>query len=490
MISSRAVAGLSFLLLYCPTSLFSQSTPKSAELRTTGEQAPAIRTTASLVLVDVLVVQKKTGDPITDLQKEDFLVRDNGKPVSITTFNRGRDQNLRPVQLWFVLTCNEELNFDAIAPLGRRFERTESWGSSFLSGRTLELLPALEHLRAAETVGVAHWCDDGQSEIDRPASLDREKALKVMNDIAARKPVVIQHFGGQDARDQVVSLINRVAQATFPAPFLSFIFVGGKESGASAQSAGAAWSGSMEFSSLELGLTGRDDSSDSSGNLRYAIQSSDYVSRLATFIDALHARYEIGFAPEKHGKKLHHVDVTLTRDAEERYPDAALRYREIYGDSVQGNKAEAALEQKVWRQLDSRLQSAVRSKSIQGGLSFELQRSEGTQEGLERFALKIAPGGLTWKELPNGDRRSIVTAVVAGYSPKGQVITLLVKELEITQESARLPELKDNPVVLSLGATVVKPVARIRVVLRDVASGRIGSQDMQLTEEIHGDRPE
>src|SRR5882672_7438980 len=54
-------------------------------------QEPKIRTTVSLVLVDAVVADKKTGIPIDDLAQGDFLLRDNGKPVELTQFNRGKD---------------------------------------------------------------------------------------------------------------------------------------------------------------------------------------------------------------------------------------------------------------------------------------------------------------------------------------------------------------------------------------------------------------
>ena len=52
-------------------------------------QEPVIRTTTSLVPVDVLVEGKKTGQPIVELQQRDFLLRDNGRAVAPATFNRG-----------------------------------------------------------------------------------------------------------------------------------------------------------------------------------------------------------------------------------------------------------------------------------------------------------------------------------------------------------------------------------------------------------------
>jgi hypothetical protein len=89
--------------------------------------------------------------------------------------------------------------------------------------------------------------------------------------------------------------------------------------------------------------------------------------------------------------------------------------------------------------------------------------------------------------LPNGDRRSIVTMVMAYYSSKGQPIGLVVKKLEIVEARERLGVLKDKPVQLTVTALVTKKAARVRLVVRDVATGHIGTQDVQPMARNGGD---
>jgi hypothetical protein len=75
------------------------------------------------------VPPERTGsarETLINLTQEDFLLRDDGKPIELTRFNRGKDQTLRPVQLWLVLLCNEELHF----PMGVQ-RRTEIEGTGF-----------------------------------------------------------------------------------------------------------------------------------------------------------------------------------------------------------------------------------------------------------------------------------------------------------------------------------------------------------------------
>jgi len=441
-----------------------------------GAQARSIKSTTSLVLVDAMAEDKKSGAPVDDLRQADFQLRDNGKPVSISSFNRGKDQKLRPIQLWFALLCNEELHTQMGGRRRGQVESTEQWGVSFLAGKTRELRPALEHLKPGDTLGVAHWCDDGQSEIDVPPSADHEPALASMDQIAQRKTVVIQQDTGRDVQTEVTALINNMARTSFPEPFLAIIFLGGRQTGKSAGKAGDVWSGFMEESSMDFGMGG--GGSNARESMGYAVQGSDYVKRLGIYLDNLHQRYEIGFEPGKQGKKPHHVSVTLAKDAREKYPDAMLRYREVYSGAEQGASSDSAKQAMDWKDLDSKMRAAVKSPTTQADLKFIAQKMEGTPGGTEHFLVRIPQNDLTWKMLPNGDRRCVVMAVIASYSTKGQPVGVTVKELEIVQEFDRLKELKDKPVLLSLRVTVAKGAAKVRVLVRDDATGHIGTQDL------------
>jgi hypothetical protein len=444
---------------------------------TNGAQTRSIKTTTSLVLVDAMAEDKKSGAPVEDLQQDDFQLRDNGKAVSISSFNRGKDHKLRPIQLWFVLLCNEELHTQMGGRRRGQVESTEQWGVSFLAGKTTELRPALEHLKPEDTLGVAHWCDDGQSEIDVPPSADHYAALAAMDQFAQRKTVVIQQDTGRDPQTEVTALINNTARTSFPEPFLAIIFLGGKQTEkSSGGKSGDVWSGFMEESSMDFGMGGAGTSGTES--FGHAVQGSDYVKRLGVYLDNLHQRYEIGFEPGKEGKKPHRVSVMLTKGAKEKYPDAMLRYREVYSGADQSASSDNAKQAIDWKDLDSKMRAAVKSPTTQTDLKFIAQKMEGTPGGIEHFLVRIPQNDLTWKMLPNGDRRCVVMAVIASYSTKGQPVGVTVKELEIVQEFDRLKELKDKPVLLSLRVTVTKRAAKVRVLVRDDATGHIGTQDL------------
>src|SRR5947209_20539050 len=116
-------------------------------------QAATIRVQSSLVLVDVITRDRKSGLPVRDFKKEDFRLFDNGHELPITTFDAGARYDTRAITLWLVVICNE----GGLPKFGASAE--------FLGEESL-LRPALDHLEAHDRVGVAHWCDNGDSRID------------------------------------------------------------------------------------------------------------------------------------------------------------------------------------------------------------------------------------------------------------------------------------------------------------------------------------
>lgn len=430
-------------------------------------QSQPIRLTTSLVAVDALVQDKTNLLPIENLRQDDFVLKDNGKPTHITSFTRGQDQTLRPVQLWFVLMCNEQIHFQPSTHRPTGMPLTEEWGSRFLHESADQLLPALAHLKPDESIGVAHWCDSGESEIDVEPTLDHSAVLRAIERIASRQTVFIEQDrdkGG--ARAQVLALINNMVRVAFPPPFPAIISVGGKQSGAT-----TADSGSMEVSAMDFGF----ESEERERHLEYKVQGAGYAYRLGAYLDSLHERYEFAFAPGQRDNKPHHVSVALTPAGKAEHPNAALSYREIY---IGEHQPEAAPPTMDWKHLDSKMRAAVNSAEIAPDFKFELRHAVDSHTDAEDFVVSVAANVLTWDRMPNGDRRCVVTTVIAEYSRKHEPLAVTVKQLEIVQQFDRLPVLAGKPVVISVNASAAKGAAKVRVILRDVASGRIGAQDL------------
>jgi VWFA-related protein len=76
---------LVYLILLCSSLVFAQSGSNKREvLKPDG----TIKIDTSLVLVDGIVVSKKTKTVVGDLGRDDFIIRENGKPQAITHFSR------------------------------------------------------------------------------------------------------------------------------------------------------------------------------------------------------------------------------------------------------------------------------------------------------------------------------------------------------------------------------------------------------------------
>jgi hypothetical protein len=436
-----------------------------------GSQETVLRSRTDLVTVDVSVEDSKTGEPIKGLQREDFVVQDDKKTVSLTSFSRGADHVLRRLQLWFVLTCNEYLYY--VPERGRVNPVAMKLGSRFLDGKRPDLAVALGRLEAGESVGVAHWCDNGESEIDLQPTVNREAVLDSMQKIAGAAEVTVHTESKGSVK--VLQLINDVARTTFPEPYPTVIFAGSKRS-ASHRDGDDGSSGVVNFSSLEFGL-GEGPQTSAGSDSKYAVAHNQYGERLSAIIEILHNRHELGFAPRKEGKAQHHISVTLAKNAERRYPHAVLRYPETYSEETpaESKHAKHSLEMS---DLDSKMRAALASAKNMDEMAMMVSQVPQGGQGDLVFNVRIGPGQVTRQGLPDGKRQSVVTAVVASYSAKGKLVGLEIKNLEIKQDISARPDLNDKPVTFSLKAPVAKGAARIRVVVRDVASGRRASQDL------------
>jgi hypothetical protein len=135
----------------------------------------------------------------------------------------------------------------------------------------IEMTTSLTHLNAGDTVGVAHLCRDGQSEIDVPATTDPQPVIEAMEKLATRKKVVVEHMRGDSAQQQVLRLIGNAVQSSLPQPFATVISMGGKQTAGSGTPSGEEWAGFMEVSALNFGT---EKASGAGEDVRYAIHGA------------------------------------------------------------------------------------------------------------------------------------------------------------------------------------------------------------------------
>src|ERR1700693_3619393 len=147
-------------------------------------QTPIIRTQSSLVLVDVIGQDSKNGLPVRDFQKDDFRVYDDRQVVSIASFDAGPANAARPVVVWLVVICNEQ------GKIG---------GSANYAGKEALFRPALEHLDKHDMVGVVHWCDKGETQLDLAPPENRDAPLRVLAEVI--RPIPFQ--AGNSHADEI-----------------------------------------------------------------------------------------------------------------------------------------------------------------------------------------------------------------------------------------------------------------------------------------------
>ncbi len=173
-------------------------------------QATTIRAQSSLVLVDVFSQDRNSGLPVRDFKKEDFRLFDN------------RHEARRPITLWLAVICNES----GLPKFGASAE--------FLGQESL-FRPALNGLETHDRVGVAHWCDNNDTQLDLPPTEDRDKAIQQLSETL--KPIGFE--GGTSASDEageqafrkLIRMIIRDAYQRNPRPLPVIVFLHGDHTG-------------------------------------------------------------------------------------------------------------------------------------------------------------------------------------------------------------------------------------------------------------------
>jgi hypothetical protein len=107
--------------------------------------------------------------PFETSKNNDFRLFDNRHEVPISTFDAGASYDARPITLWLVVICNET----GLPKFG---------ASAEFRGQESLFRPALDHLETHDRIGVAHWCDDGDSHLDLQPTEDHDKAIQELGE--------------------------------------------------------------------------------------------------------------------------------------------------------------------------------------------------------------------------------------------------------------------------------------------------------------------
>jgi hypothetical protein len=294
-----------------------------------------IRVQSSLVLVDVISQDPNTGLPVQDFKKENFRLYDNGHEVAVASFDAGVRYATRPFILWLAVICNE---------------RGKVGGSREFVGKESLFRPALDHLDKRDTVGVAHWCDNGETQLDLLPTVDRDAPLRVLADTI--RPISFEAGGksnlvGEDTYRKMLRLIIQDAHRRNPQPLPVIVFLDGDHTGQPRYELDQVVNDLLETSGIVFGIKdqmapkvyglGNGQVSEIShyvaeqtGGHYITAAGKDYATALDMILVQLHFRYELGFIPPTLDGKRHELKVELTKEAREKYKGIRLNFRPVY----------------------------------------------------------------------------------------------------------------------------------------------------------------
>lgn len=322
---------------------------------------PTLRVQSRLGIANVIVTHRASGEPITTLTADDFLLSANNDfhtilNLRIMHFDHGNDAPVRPLAVWLVTEC----------VTGKRSKQD----SSFLRGKEDALAAGMRTLEPEDTVGVAHWCADGESYIDLKPGHDPAAAAQMVRSDLARTYETEAHLSERNRQLGLESLIKLVDYYTVEAlpksrPVYVFLHEGTIDIpvgyGPNAE-------GNYQVNQLMTanaicfvindgryykfkrgGFTGRTDASVSPALYAYAywtggrqviVENDQYATALNQMLATLHTRYELSFLP--FAPSFYYLDVELTKSARKQYPDADLQHRRaiFMGNLIAGEHKE------------------------------------------------------------------------------------------------------------------------------------------------------
>jgi len=288
----------------------------------------------------VIALNPKTGLPDKTLQRDDFQIFDNDRPVAIATFDSGGQLRARPVALWFLLQCSMQ-----------KYDRE---GSGFFRGRMNLFTPALKNLDKHDTVAVAHWCDNGAAQVDLRPTTNVDAAVTTAEQVLAPTVNVDNHDRpGELALQKSLQLIVDTTRSLTPEPAPVVVFLYGDWSGMPRAEADHFIGELLETSAIVYGL--KDSRSGAmpiplrllgsafqeqmevakyiatqTGGEYASVAPETYSTSLEEILRQLHFRYELGFKPEALDGKRHKLEVKLAAGAKKQRHGVRLRYRPAY----------------------------------------------------------------------------------------------------------------------------------------------------------------
>jgi Ca-activated chloride channel family protein len=278
------------------------------------QEQPIFRGRGDAVRIFVTVTDRD-GRLVTTLTRNDFEVRDDGKPQPITTF----DNTPQPIRLMVMLDVSGSMegNLPLLrAAAGQLFARLRPDDAVRVGtfGHDIEISSSftndLDELRAALPDMISP---------DAPTPLWRaiDEALNGLRTGAEERPVILVLSDGKDSgpisfRERFVSQVEIIDRARDEGVMIYAIGMRSRRNQPMPPGIGPGGLQAMLTADLpDPGLARV--AQDTGGGYTEIRYGQDLGAAFARVADELHSQYLIGFAPPKRDGKVHEIDVRLSQ---------------------------------------------------------------------------------------------------------------------------------------------------------------------------------
>ena len=472
-----AVMGLALLLallLYCPASSM---------------------TVVNLLLINAFVESPETHAPVQGLNYSDFQVFDNGTPLEPVVFVSAATDTSRPVEIWFLASCPQQ---------GR------SWiGSGFATGDASAFRQALANLGSDSSVGVAHWCANGDAGADLLPTQDREAPFVALETICHKDRVAASEASSRRSLQRALDLVIEKSGGQNHQALPVIVALSGGSLGISKDDAelmakrllyrGAILYDVENRHEVSMGGHRKEESpslqsiSRQTGGRMYPVGHENYLHGINEIIDGLRFQYTLGLRPSDIDGQWHTLRVKLTQAALRKHHFVRIDYPTGYLASWSFGTIPPYSRENFRRATDSNLDNvlaqALDSSTVIHDILVDVKGHGFIGSGrLVEFSLRLGSDQLTWVKLPNGARQSGISIVVASYSEDGRKLGHEVIQFDVNRDEAHLPITGDGPFSTSETVELSEHTSRVRVAVRDGATGKVGCQDFSLKEILSAPR--
>jgi VWFA-related protein len=466
--------------------------------------APAIQSGSTREVVLDVVVRDQSGNPVSNLSRTDFTILEDGSPQMMATFERpdqhrytisapdvkgtGRPgENSAPALTILVIDCSNAEVFDIAAAGVTKFLKNnrpklpQPTALITVIGSQLELVHdytedagalqnALERQLAELRMHpgpTPTGASDGTRLIDAFSCLEKIAAANM--NFAGRKNVIWigRGFPAIDFSKLNLAGVGGVAGADND---LRLRFTE-----AAVRTANEIWDARLAIYTLDprglqaAGIRSSESIATQTGG-RMFFNRNDADVAMSTIVNDGSDYYTLSYYPknDQWNEKFHSIRVTVSK------PGIDARTRSGYYATAKGPQTDAKIES----ELASALENPLSYRGLKVSASYKVL--SGTPR-TARYTIDVDRHGLSWDAAPNGDRRCQIMALA--MNPSGNDLADKdVKKLEETVKAGRFDKEMDDPMVFTFTDALPPDAGRVRVVVRDGETGKIGTADVNFGE--------